>query len=186
MTVKSGTFPLIVATALFLIASQSSAAPAGSTQKPARGKAESVEARLQRLEDREAIRKVIMDYGRFLDGRDFLAFSRLFANNGGEWVGGMGSAKGPAAIRKLMEDSIGIKSRGTNFHLFTNESIQVDADHATALTKWIFVVQGPDKRPQLVYLGHYDDTFVREEGAWKFQRRIVSGDIPADDPLAAK
>jgi hypothetical protein len=84
-----------------------------------------------------------------------------------------------------MEDSIGQDTKGlgaSNYHIFTNETIRVNGDHAEANTKWVFVVQGESGRPQLFYLGHYEDTFVRENGEWKFQRRWVYGDIPKDDP----
>jgi hypothetical protein len=47
------------------------------------------------------------------------------AENGGEWIGGMGPAKGRPAIQKMMETSIGNGSRGSNRHLFTNETIDV-------------------------------------------------------------
>ncbi len=89
---------------------------------------ESVEVRLQRLEDREEIRQLLTDYGRYLDKRDFDSFSRLFAEKEGEWIGGMGRAKGRQAIGTLMEDTIGHdttgKIGGPNYHLFTNEMIQ--------------------------------------------------------------
>jgi hypothetical protein len=150
---------------------------------------ETVEARLQRLEDREAIRKLLMNYGRFLDQRNLPAFSQLFAEKDGEWIGGMGRAKGSKAILKMMEDTFGKGSKGSgapNHHLFTNETISVDGDRAEALTKWIFMVQGEAGRPQAFYLGHYEDIFIREKGHWKFLRRIAYGDIPVDDPLAPK
>jgi hypothetical protein len=67
----------------------------------------SLESRLKRLEDREEIRGLLMDYGRFLDRRDFKSFSELFAAAEGEWVGGFGSAKGSKAICELMERTIG-------------------------------------------------------------------------------
>jgi hypothetical protein len=95
----------------------------------------------------------------------------------------MGSAKGPQAVRKLMEQTIGKDSGAAtspNFHIFTNQMINLDGDRATASTKWMFVVQGSDGRPQTVFLGHYDDSLVRENGRWKFQRRLVYGDIPPD------
>ena len=158
--------------------------PAKSAEKQ-----ETVETRLQRLEDREAIRRLLMDYGRFLDQRNFVAFSQLFSEKEGEWIGGMGRAKGSQAVLKLMEDSIGKDSKGIsapNYHLFSNEMISVDGDQAKALTKWMFIVQGETGRPQPFYLGHYEDTIVRENGHWKFLRRTVYGDIPADDPLAPK
>jgi hypothetical protein len=152
-------------------------------------KPNSAESRLQQLEDREAIRQLLMDYGRFLDQRDFASFSLLFAEKDGEWNGGMGIAKGPQAIRKLMEDTIGKnteKVSAPNFHIFTNETIHVNGDRADATTKWIFVVQGTGGQPQLMYLGHYEDSMVREDGRWKFLRRIVHGDIPGDNAISKK
>ena len=143
---------------------------------------ESFAARLQRLEDREAIRNLIMEYGRTLDEREWGAFANLFAENGGEWIGGMGPAKGRPAIQKMMETSIGTGSRGSNYHLFTNETIDVRGDAATARTKWTFVTATADKHPQLLLSGHYVDTLVRERGAWKFQRRLAYGDIPQGEP----
>jgi hypothetical protein len=141
----------------------------------------SIEARLKGLEDREEIRRLLSDYGRFLDQRNFVAFSQLFADQEGEWIGGMGKARGPQAIRKLMEDSIGTKSDGSNFHLFTNEIIDVNGNRATANTKWIFVVRGDANRPQPVYLGHYEDSLIRANGQWKFLRRVAYSDIPPDN-----
>jgi 3-phenylpropionate/cinnamic acid dioxygenase small subunit len=150
----------------------------------------SVESRLQRLEDREEIHQLLMDYGRYLDERDFASFSALFAEEGGEWIGGMGKAKGPKSIRKLMEDTIGSdttgKGGGPNRHLFTNETIRVSGNEASATTKWIFLVQNSSRQPQPFYVGHYDDTFVRENGRWKFSKRVVTSDIPADDPTSRK
>ena len=173
-----------LAAALLIAIAVSGHIPAESAEKPG-----AVEARLQRLEDREAIRNLLMDYGRFLDQRNFAAFSQLFSEKEGEWIGGLGKAKGSQAILKLMEDTLGKGSKGTgaaNFHLFNNEMISIDGDQARATTKWTFVVQGEAGQPQPFYLGHYEDTFVREDGNWKFLRRMAYGDIPADDPLAKK
>jgi len=143
------------------------------------------ESRLRVLEDREAIRALLVEYGRTLDARDFKGFSELFASGVGEWNGGMGVARGPESIRKLMEQTIGNNTSGTNspnFHIFSNETINMNGDRATALSKWAFVVQGNDGRPQWVYLGHYDDIFLREEGRWKFLQRKVTSDIPGEKP----
>jgi uncharacterized protein (TIGR02246 family) len=141
----------------------------------------SLEERLQRLEDREEIRNLLLEYGRALDGRDFAAFAALFAATDGEWVGGLGSAKGREAIRELMESTIGSGLGGappSSFHVFSNERIDVDGDRASAVTKWVFVRQGEDAAPEWVFLGHYDDTFVRENGRWRFLRREAFTDLP--------
>jgi uncharacterized protein (TIGR02246 family) len=146
-------------------------------------------ARLQQLEDRVAIRDVIIAYGHDLDTRDWAAFANLFAKDG-EWVGGMGTAKGRPAIQKMMETTIGTDAKAAspagfrpgNFHVFTNVSINVDGDTASAVTKWMFIVTTADNKPQPYYLGHYDDKFVREDGQWKFLQRVAYGDIPAAPP----
>ncbi|NLD37002.1 MAG: nuclear transport factor 2 family protein [Desulfatiglans sp.] len=145
----------------------------------------SIEARLKRLEDREEIRCLLMDYGRFLDKRDFKSFSELFAETEGEWIGGFGSAKGSNAICELMESTIGKgEAISQSVHLFTNETIKVNDDRASAVTKWIFVVTGESDRPQPYFIGHYEDTMIREKGCWKFLRRVVHADIPVDDKIS--
>lgn len=138
-------------------------------------------ARVRALEDREAIRELLLEYGRALDRRDFEAFAALFAKDDGEWIGGFGSAQGRAAIFELMDRNIGHVPGGrpgTSFHVFSNDVISVDGDGATGLTKWIFVVQGEGDAPRWLYLGHYEDRFVREDGDWKFLRREAFTDIP--------
>ena len=158
--------------------------PVWAEQGAFMSKHEALESRVKELEDREEIRQLIMDYGRFLDQRDFHSFSELFAKTAGEWIGGMGRAKGSKAIRELMESTIGKDTTLTqSCHLFTNETIHVNGDQATALTKWIFVVSGESNRPQLFFLGHYEDEMVREDGRWKFLRRVVRADIPGDDQI---
>jgi uncharacterized protein (TIGR02246 family) len=138
----------------------------------------SVAARLQRLEDKEEIQKVLLDYGRHLDSRDFAAYSHLFAKDG-EWVGGFGSVKGPAAIQAFMEKNIGTGPNRTNtYHLLSNFVIDVQGDTATAWSRWAFVTPGPDGKPVIAQGGRYDDTLVREDGRWKFKRRVASNDLP--------
>ena len=142
---------------------------------------ESLTARVDVLEAREAIRALIMAYGDAHDHRDYRTFSDLFASNG-EWVGGLGSAKGPQAIFELMDRTIGHdpKPNGSGtYHVMTNDQIKIDGDRASATTKWIYVTPGETNTPTLVFLGHYVDEFVRENGEWKFLRREAPADIPA-------
>jgi len=140
----------------------------------------SLAARIQRLEDIEEIQRLLTDYGRLLDTHDLAGYSRLFAEDG-EWVGGFGSAKGPAAIQAFMEKNLGATPKnkpGSTYHLLTNFEINVQGDTATAWSRWTFVVTGADNRPAMLYGGHYDDTLVRENGRWKFKRRVAANDIP--------
>ena len=142
-------------------------------------------SRVQKIEDIEAIRGVLLDYGRYLDARDFAAYSRLFAIDG-EWVGGFGTVQGPAAIQAFMEKNIAGPNRGNTLHILSNFRIEVQGDTETAWSRWSFVTPGPDKNPAIAQAGRYDDTLVRENGLWKFKRRVASNDIPVPEPAPAK
>ncbi len=137
------------------------------------------------LEAREAIRALLLDYGRLLDAGDFAGYAALFAEDG-EWVGGLGRFQGRAAIRAMLEDNLapGPRERLTSLHLMSNEVIEVDGERATARSRWFFIVTGEDGAPRLLLAGRYEDELVREGGRWLFARRAAYGDIPYDDPLA--
>src|SRR5262245_61809212 len=139
----------------------------------------SLAVRLQRLEDMEEIRTLLLDYGRFLDSRDLAAYSRLFAKDG-EWVGGFGSARGPEQILAFMQKNLGTgPNRSNTFHILSNFEIVTDRDSATAWSRWTFITPGPDGKPVISQAGRYDDVLVREDGRWRFKRRVASNDIPA-------
>lgn len=139
----------------------------------------SLAARLQRLQDMEEIRTLLLDYGRFLDSRDLVAYSRLFAKDG-EWVGGFGSARGPDEILAFMRKNLGTGPNSNNtFHILSNFEIVTDRDTATAWSRWTYITPGTDGKPVVSQAGRYDDVLVRENGRWKFKRRVASNDIPA-------
>jgi hypothetical protein len=69
------------------------------------------------------------------------------------------------------------KGSGT-VHVMTNDQIKIDGDRASATTKWIYITPGDDGAPRMVYVGHYDDQFIRENGEWRFLRREAPADIP--------
>lgn len=140
--------------------------------------------RLQRMEDAEAIRNLLVDYGRTLDRRDFAAYAALFAHDG-VWDGGFGAARGPAAIQAMMEKQIGgapIAGTQKNFHVLTNFRIEVKGDAAAAWSRWTFMGEGADHKLTAIYAGRYDDELVREDGRWKFRLRKVTGDGPPAGP----
>jgi hypothetical protein len=142
---------------------------------------QSTAAHIQRLEDIEEIRTVLTDYGRYLDAHDLISYSNLFSKEG-EWVGGFGTGKGPAGVLALMQKNLGATATsrpGSTYHLLTNFLIDVRGDTATAWSRWNFVVTSSDNNPKILYGGHYDDTLIRENGRWKFKKRVAVNDIPA-------
>ena len=139
----------------------------------------SLERRVQVLEDREEIRALILAYGQAHDHRDYRMFASLFAKDG-EWIGGLGTAKGPDAIFALMDKSIGhhpLPEGSGTVHVLTNDQIVIDGDRASSVTKWLYLTPSDDKAPKATYLGHYVDQFIRENGRWKFLRRESVSDI---------
>ena len=138
---------------------------------------DSLSARVAVLEAREAIRTLYAEYGRTLDARDFQAFSRLFARDA-EY----GSAKGPAAIGAFLEKAIGTNypdSKGKNYHLYFNESIEIQGDRGTGISKGGYVMATADNsKADFLLLATYRDEYIKEDGKWKFKRRQTIGEIP--------
>ena len=141
---------------------------------------ESFERRLRRLEDTEQIRQLNLAYRRHLDARDLDAYGRLFAADG-EWLGGTGYGKGPAGITAMLSEHLAGNPPApgpTHWHLVTESDIDVDGDRASGAVTWALVQRGADDTPVMRLLGHYDDSYVREDGRWRYQRRIAHTDIP--------
>jgi uncharacterized protein (TIGR02246 family) len=137
-----------------------------------------IESRLQKLEDIEEIRTLLLNYGKTLDTRDLKAYSELFTKDG-EWSGGFGSVKGRADLLPFMQKNVGTApNTAKTYHLLTNFDITVNGTTATAVSRWSYVIPNPDKKPTLEHSGRYEDTIVREDGKWKFQKRVVLNDLP--------
>jgi uncharacterized protein (TIGR02246 family) len=152
-----------------------------ATETRAQASQDAVISRLRALEDREEIRLLLLDYGRHLDSRDFKAYASLFAADG-EWVGGFGTVKGPAAIQAFMEKNLGTApNRANNYHLLSNVVIAVQGDTATAWSRWAFIVPEANGA-RVAQAGRYDDTLVRENGRWRFKTRVASNDTPPPAP----
>src|SRR5688572_7011477 len=140
--------------------------------KPAQAD-DSLAARLQRFEDKGEIEALLLDYGRHLDNRDFTGYASLFAKDG-EWIGGFGTVKA-ADIKAFMEKAMGTQNTAKNYHLLSNFVITVNGDTGTAWSRWAFVVPG-QQGATIAQAGRYDDELVRENGRWKFKKRVASND----------
>jgi uncharacterized protein (TIGR02246 family) len=140
-----------------------------------------VAARLQVLEDRDAIRALLVSYASTLDNRDFAAFEQLWAKDA-EFIGGGGnSARGPAAIRDLLRGLLTKNAAsvpGRDFHLVMNQTVDVNGDTATGFSRGTWVSTNAENRLQVSIIANYYDQFVREGGRWKFKRHQIGGTPP--------
>ncbi|MEP7243800.1 MAG: nuclear transport factor 2 family protein [Gammaproteobacteria bacterium] len=167
----------LVAGLIGLMVSGSVAVANAADKLPAMKKL-SVEARLQRMEDTEAIRELLIAYGRAFDKREFATYGSLFAKDG-TWVGGADGAtsyQGPAAIQAFVEKIYPATVNPGSFHIMSSMDIKVDGDTATSWSRWTYVVKGVHGEPAPLRAGHYEDSLVREDGQWKFKRRAVISD----------
>jgi len=160
-----------IATSLIGVAAQSG--------KPS---SDALAAKVQVLEDREAIRALLVSYARTLDERDFAGFEQLWARDA-EFVGGANNtAKGPTAIRDLLQGLLKVNGApvpGRDFHLVMNQTVEVMGDTATGFSRGTWVVTDPEKQLRISIIANYYDQFVREGGRWKFKRHQIGGTPPA-------
>lgn len=137
-----------------------------------------LEARVRRLEDLVAIHQIFVDYGRALDAGDFATYVDLFAADGEVRLGPIGSARGRAAIRALMERTMEGRV-GASIHIVSSPQVTfVDDDRATSQVMWTVVHRQADGEPKLTMIGRHLDDLVRENGAWKIARRRGVIDMP--------
>jgi uncharacterized protein (TIGR02246 family) len=137
-------------------------------------------ARVQHLEDREAIWRLFMEYRECLDQRDFKAYAALFTEDG-VWTGSnVGTATGPDEIETLLVQTLEVwdSDQERTYHLMTNPVIDVDGDRARAYSNWGYITRGEDDSPVFEMHGHYVDQLVRTSRGWRFARREAYSDIP--------
>jgi hypothetical protein len=147
----------------------------------------SVEARLKELEDRQAIHELLMNYGRTLDARDFAGFERLFARDA-EYGGARALTKGPAAIRASLEAALkknAAPAPGRDWHFLLNETVTLHGDEASAVSLGAFFVRGENNKLESNSIAIYTDRLVKEDGVWKFRRRVLGSAPVTDLPGAA-
>lgn len=140
----------------------------------AQGSSQSLEGRLQRVEDELAIQRVLVEYATTQDARDYAAYAALFAREG-EWVAGNNAYKGREAIHQMLIDLYGETPvdfvNDDSYHISTNFRIDLNGDRATAHSRHLLIMRGPNGEPTPMLGGRYEDEFIREDGEWKILRR---------------
>ena len=128
----------------------------------------SVEARLQAIEDREAIRELLASYALHAMNRDWPALITLFVADG------ILDIRSPAGggIHWQGHDEILANLTAKNLPvipLIHNEIIRIDGDEATC-THVMLTPVGPDAESR-GFVGVYSDKMVRSGGQWRFTER---------------
>jgi uncharacterized protein (TIGR02246 family) len=142
---------------------------------------DSIEARVQRLEDLQAINQLFIDYGEHLDAGDFAAYAALFAIDGEVLLGPMGRASGRAEIEALMTKALA-NSVGSTFHIVSSPRISLDGDRATSTVMWSVASLAPDGLARVSMVGHHVDDLVRTAEGWRFRRRRGVVNLPSAMP----
>ena len=143
----------------------------------------SMEQRLQRLEDREAILELLVTYGRFLDKKDLVGYSNLFAEDG-VWEGGIGKATGPKGIQDMLTTvyaRVAPGAYGSDYHIMSDFNISVSGDTATAWSRWTWMIESEEGKPVGQRSGHYEDQLVKVNGEWKFKYRLTVTELPTPE-----
>ncbi|WP_214366114.1 nuclear transport factor 2 family protein [Pseudonocardia sp. H11422] len=128
----------------------------------------SLESRLQRLEDLEAIRALDAEYCRVLDDGDWAALVALFTDDG-EFTG-LSHARGH---EQLLTFFSGLADGGLTafWHYVTNLEIDLDGDtaHVRSFLWQPCVLHGVPHAAA----GRYIDTVVRVGGRWRYRSKRV-------------
>ena len=152
-------------------------------------------ARLQRLEDAEAIRRLIVRYAQGADrGNDVDVMLPLFTEDA-VWDGGerFGVHAGKQAIREFLSQSGAFI--GWTLHYMVSPDVVVAPDGQTATAFWYLweAANMPDRmsgRAEAFWIGGtYDGALVRRpDGSWRFNRLALDLELlsPYKDGWAEK
>lgn len=124
--------------------------------------------RLQRIEDRQAIRDLLASYCYRIAAAEIDAVLALFAEDSVVEILG-DRYEGEAGLRALYTASFPVEPKPL-LHNHLLESL----DPTSARGRSVFEIrQVRDGQPE-TSLGCYADTFTKRDGVWKFQRRVFA------------
>jgi hypothetical protein len=143
------------------------------------------------LVDRLALRELVEAYASGADRRSGVEVAALFTADGRLVVRLDPADDGPGAVRRgraEIESAISTLRRyRATCHVIANTAASVDGDGATGRTGCVaHHVQGEPgaERDRVLYI-RYDDTFVRFEGGWLIDTRVVNVEFVEERPLVS-
>ena len=138
-----------------------------------------LEQRVGRIEDVQAIKTLKYQYAAFCDaGYDLDGLCSVFVPEGRWAANGYGDFRGHAAIRAYFEQ---LSTTVTDvLHYVTSPRIEVAQDGYSAKGRFYLLClcksrrrDDPSVADPVVILGTYQDQFVKVDGRWFFQELVV-------------
>lgn len=128
-----------------------------------------IENKLLRLVDMEAIRDLARRYAHCVWTKDVETAVSLFTENGEMDMDDQPPIKGRSALRKSYQEMINGKLLQPFVH---NHVINLDGTRATGTCYLDLRVTVDDKA--MIGAGYYNDTYIKSNGIWKFQARKLT------------
>ena len=129
-------------------------------------------------ESHHAITSLMFRYADCVDRADFDGIAALFEHGRITNEGVDGAIEGSDAVRGLYVRTNRVHDDGTTRtrHINANLLVDIDEDAGRATARSVFVVfqQTPALPLQPIVSGRYRDTFVRPDGAWRFETRHIA------------
>ena len=124
------------------------------------------ETRLQRIEDRDALRDLLARYCYLIAAGDVEGVLELFTPDCRVEILGQ-SYEGPEGLRKLYADSLRVEPK-PYIHNHLIESLGDDSARGRCVLE---IRQTRDGRPETGG-GCYEDAYRKVDGSWKFESRV--------------
>jgi ketosteroid isomerase-like protein len=130
------------------------------------------------VDDTQAIRSLIAEYGSRIDAGDLDGVAALFTD--ATWSSGGRVLRGATEVRPVYDDVILYDGVPRTRHVMSDVVVAVTGDDATSRCSFT-VFQARDGFPlQAVLVGRYHDAFVRRAGTWRFAAREIFADLLGD------
>lgn len=137
---------------------------------------ESLEARLQSLEDERALRRFIATYTQRGDALDWEGWAELFTEDAVFTIpGAFGTLTGRKEIHDVSKETLGPVYQVTQ-HYIINLDFEIDGDRATGRGDLIYSALPDRDKATSYYLtgGRYTWTFMRTSEGWRIWRATLN------------
>ncbi|MGI9228251.1 MAG: nuclear transport factor 2 family protein [Gammaproteobacteria bacterium] len=134
--------------------------------------------------DQQSILRLMNEYCYRIDAGDLAGFAELFRHADWQVVGvPQGADTGYEEVQKTVQNVTLYDGKTHTKHVMSNVQIDIAESGDTAKAQsYISVLQAvsPDFPLQVIFVGHYRDTFEKVKGEWRFRSRDIHPDLIGD------